>query len=248
MNCKDHKELLSKGSGERCSQQHSPACSPQQDLCPLRNTPSQLSHLLVSSRKNNLSFPEQPPSSITTSNFSCANASLPFLPGMGLQVHSIPSFNLMPRLAWGAVKDLLYCRVLTVLSFLSNFCYHDPTVLVSQLLASSDILISFLKRKTHVFWNGDENSGCSCIMLRMSLKPQWGGKDPLAPFDHLHGGFASLQYWGNAAHWQGLFFPEPEIPLALMGRNSKGRAVGLCLSYWGYPMVNGPYLLHYINR
>lgn len=43
---------------------------------------------------------------------------------------------------------------------------------------------------------------------------------------------------GNAAHGQGLFFPEPEIPLATMGRrSSKGKAVGLWLSYWGYPMI-----------
>lgn len=146
MNCKDHEEPLSKESGDRCSQQRGPACSPQQDLCPLRNTPSQISHLRLSSRKNNPSFSEHPPASIATSNLSCANAALPF-PGMGLQVHSIPSSNLRPGFACGAVKDLFYCRLLTMLFFLSDFCYHIHTVLVIQLLASSDILTFFLRRR-----------------------------------------------------------------------------------------------------
>lgn len=102
----------------------------------------------------------------------------------------------MPGLACGAVKDLSYCRLLTMLSFLSDFCYHIPTVLVSQLLATSDLLTFFLKKKTHVFWNGDENPGYSSLMPRMGLNPLWGGKDPLAP---LHGGFASLQDWGECS-------------------------------------------------
>lgn len=43
---------------------------------------------------------------------------------------------------------------------------------------------------------------------------------------------------GSAAHWQGLFFPDPEMPLAPMARrSSKGKAVGLCLSCWGHPMI-----------
>lgn len=87
----------------------------QQDPCPLRNTPLQLILLLSSSRKK----PNQPtlsqsspPASIANSNLSCANAVL--LLGVGLQMHFIPSFNLMPGLAQRAVKGLFFCRLLTM--------------------------------------------------------------------------------------------------------------------------------------
>lgn len=76
----------------------------QQDPCPLRNTPSQLSpsSFIFQEKKQPQTDPlsqSQFPAPTANSNWSCANAVLPFLRGMGLPVRSIPSFHLMPGLA-----------------------------------------------------------------------------------------------------------------------------------------------------